>query len=111
MPYSDEPISIIENLDPEPSTKGGGRQWWEITLGLALLVAVLAFAGWQWLWQDAQQSSYAGGIAAAARHDWEAAQAQFSFASGYHDADKRAQQAADMISQRDSQYHIALTNR
>lgn len=108
MPNPDEPISIVEDLDPDPPARDGGRQWWEIGLGLALLVGVLAFAAWQWFRQDAQQSSYSAGVVAARKDDWEAAQTLFANASGYHDADKQAQQAADMIAQRDNQYYVAL---
>src|SRR5436190_947667 len=123
MPYQDEPISIIEDLDPEPpphsallTRVAGARhsafgQWWEIVLGLALLVGVLAFAGWQWLQQLSLQNNYAAGYAAIARHDWDSARSFFASIPGYHDADMQAQQAVEMIGQRDNQYQVALTSK
>src|SRR5437773_243440 len=108
MPYPDEPISIIEDLDPEPPPRSGGRQGWEIALGLLVLVAVLAFAGWQWLHENRQRDDYASGVEAISNHDWEEAQTYFASASGYRDADKQAQQATQNIAQRDSQYNTAL---
>src|SRR5262245_32937350 len=118
MPYTDEPISIIEDLDPEPpprSASGIPRaalgQWWEVVLGLALLLGVLAFAGWQWLQQLTLQNSYAAGYDAVARHDWDAARSYFASIPGYHDADRQARLAADMIAERDNQYQIALAGK
>jgi hypothetical protein len=110
MPYPDEPVSIVEDLDPEPPPISGRRQWWELALGLALLVGVLVFAGLQGIRQNAQQNSYAAGVAAAGKHNWEAAQTLFASASGYHDADRQAQDAAAKIAQRDNQYRLALAN-
>jgi hypothetical protein len=111
MPFSDEPISVIEDLDPEPPPRSGGRQGWEIVLGLLVLVAVLAFAGWQWLHENHQRNDYASGVQAISNHDWEAAQTYFASASGYRDADQQAQAAAGTIAQRDDQYNTALTDR
>jgi hypothetical protein len=111
MPYSDDPISIVEDLDPEPLPTRGSRQLWEVVLGMILLVAVLVLAGWQWHRQDAQQSSYVAGAQAAARHDWDGAQAFFAAASGYHDADRQAQAAATQVARRDDQYGKAVANK
>ncbi|MEO8286848.1 MAG: hypothetical protein ABI670_10480 [Chloroflexota bacterium] len=109
MSNSEEPISVVEDLDPEPQGKrGAGWQSRELVFGLLLLFGVLGFAGWQWIKQDNQQSSYARGTNALARQDWEAAVSLFSGASGYRDADKQAMEAASKISERNRQYEIAI---
>jgi hypothetical protein len=108
MPNSDEPTSVVEDLDPEPPARHGGRQAWEPVLGVVLIALVLGFAGWQWLRQSQQQSSYAAGIEAAQRFDWEAAQAYFRSASGYSDADKQVQEIDGKIALRDDQYDTAI---
>src|SRR6476660_8904348 len=111
MSYPNEPISIVEDLDPEPPPHSAPHipgyppgaafsQWWELVLGLALLVGVLAFAGWQWLQQLTLQNNYAAGYAAVARHDWDSARSFFASIPGYHDSDQQAQQAVEMIDQR-----------
>jgi len=107
MHYSDEPISTIEDLDPEPPPKRSARLW-EVILGLLLLVSVLGFAGWEWVHQTRLQSEYGAGTDAIARQDWESAEAHFQAASGYIDADKQAQQAIDNITTRNEQYDAAI---
>jgi hypothetical protein len=111
MPYTDEPISIIEDLDPEPQSSRGGRQFWEVVLGLLILAGVLAFAGWQWYRQEVIQANYASAVQAAIDHRWEDAHSLFAAASGYHDADSQAQAAAAKIGIRDNQYQVALASR
>jgi hypothetical protein len=111
MPYTDEPISIIEDLDPEPQSSRGGRQFWEVVLGLLMLAGVLAFAGWQWFQQEVIQANYSAAQQAASAHRWEDARSLFASTSGYHDSDTQAQAAAAKIAARDNQYQVALANR
>jgi hypothetical protein len=110
MAHSDEPISVIEDLDPEPSSRRGGRQVWEVVLGLLLLAGVLGYVGWQWVRQDAQQRTYDAASDAATRHDWDQAHALFAAASGYLDADRQATAAATTMAKRDDLYKLALDN-
>jgi hypothetical protein len=110
MAHSDEPISVIEDLDPEPPPGRGGRQVWELVLGLLLLAGVLGYVGWQWARQNAQQHNYDAGSDAAIRHDWDQAHTLFTAASGYLDADQQANAAATTIAKRDGQYKAALDN-
>lgn len=107
MSSSDEPISIVEDLDPEPPPKRASRTW-EVIAGLLLLVAVLGFASWEWVHQTRLQNEYGAGTDAIARQDWELAEADFQAASGYLDADKQAQQAVDNIATRNEQYEAAV---
>jgi hypothetical protein len=108
MHYSDEPISIVEDLDPEAPPKRSARLW-EVILGLLLLTAVLGFAGWEWVHQTHLQNEYGAGTDAIARQDWESAETHFQAASGYLDADKQAQQAVDNIATRNEQYDAAVS--
>src|SRR3954469_21575871 len=99
-----EPISVIEDLDPEPPPSRRARAL-EFIVGMALLLGVLGFVGWQWYHQNRQQSDYGSGIDAEKRHDWEAAQSYFAAASGYMDADRQAHAVATTIAQRDNYYN------
>ncbi len=110
MAHSDEPISVIEDLDPEPSPRRGGRQVWEVVLGVLLLAGVLGYVGWQWARQEAQQRTYDAGSDAATRRDWDQAHTLFAAASGYLDADTQAKAAATTIAKRDDLYKTALDN-
>jgi hypothetical protein len=107
MPFYDEPISIVEDLDPEPPPKRSVYIW-EVVLGLLVLVGVLTFAGWQWVRQDRLQSEYEAGLNAVSHQDWQAAETHFGAASGYLDADKQAEQAAENVATRDKQYDAAV---
>src|SRR5436305_15088193 len=100
MPPYDEPISIVEDLDPEPTPKRSIYTW-EVVLGMLLLVGVLTFAGWQWARQSNLQSEYGAAMDAVSHQDWLSAERHFAAASGYLDSDKQAQQAAEKIATRD----------
>ena len=69
----DEPISIVEDLDPEPPSKPGSSQRIELLVGVIFLSCVLAFVALQWWHQQAQISDYASGQAAMASNDWDSA--------------------------------------
>ena len=86
MPGSHEPVSVVEDLDPEPEQSPSRFQLRELVLGLLLLVGVLGFAGWQWWSQESRQSSYARAVTALSRNDLDQARALFAGASGYRDA-------------------------
>src|SRR5205823_10760104 len=58
----------------------GGRQGWEVAFGLLIVVAVLVFAGWQWLHENRQRDDYASGVQAISNHNWEEAQTYFASA-------------------------------
>ncbi len=109
MQNSDETMSVIEDLDPEPPPKRSARTW-EVIVGMVLLVAVLGFAGWEWVHQNQQQNNYREGTDAMRPvRTGMSAQAHFAAASGYLDADKQAQAVATKITQRDDQYRIATS--
>ncbi|MEO8286847.1 MAG: hypothetical protein ABI670_10475 [Chloroflexota bacterium] len=109
MSYSEEPISVVEDLDPEPQDKrGGARPLLELVLGLLLLFGVIGFAGWQWIKQETQQSSYAQATDALIRQDWDSAYALFVQASGYRDADRQAENVQTRIDDRNRQYKLAV---
>ncbi|HST06396.1 MAG TPA: hypothetical protein VLQ48_16915, partial [Chloroflexia bacterium] len=73
-----EPISVVEDLDPEPPGKPGLSQRLELLVGVFVLVVVLSFVGWQWWHQQVQVSSYAAGQTALANVDWDAALSDFT---------------------------------
>jgi hypothetical protein len=99
--FDDQDISIVEDLDPEPVPRGWTLQAREVVLGLALLIGVLCWAGWQ-LWdQEGKATSYRQGQQAEYAQRWEQAYAKYSAASGYKDADSRAQEADRLIKERD----------
>jgi hypothetical protein len=107
-PYDREPISVVEDLDPEPRGSEKRRRLGELALGLVLLLGVLGWGGWQW-WRDTtMQSAYRAGSEAAERRDWDAARDAFRQASGYRDADSRAADAARLVAGRDSRYDAAV---
>lgn len=109
MPYSDEPIfdepiSIVEDLEPEPPSKKGLGRAWEVVLGVLLLLGVVMFAGWQWFHEQSQQNSYAQAQQALANRDLEGARSFFSQASGYKDSDGQAKELGERIKARDLLY-------
>lgn len=106
--FDDIGISVMEELDPEPQPKSGSFHAREFIVGIVLVLAVLAFAGWQWWQTDYRHSNYEFGEQAARRFDWDEARARFLEADGYRDAGKRAQAAADRIQERDQHYNLAL---
>jgi hypothetical protein len=106
----DDPISVVEDLDPEPEQPPGRFQLRDLLLGLLLLVGVLGFAGWQWWSQEARQSSYSRAEQALSRHELDDARALFAGASGYRDADSRVRDVEQRITLRDSLYMSATTH-
>lgn len=100
-------VSVVEELDPEPQPVGRLLRMREFLLGVALLAAVLGWAGKQWWQQDQQQSNYRAGTQAAARMHWDEAGNYFAAASGYKDATARATQAAQSVAARDLHYNTA----
>ena len=103
----DEPISLVEDLDPEPPVRPGLHSRLELILGVFLLACVLAFVGWQWWRQQAQVSSYAAGQTALADVDWDAALSDFSQAGDYRDAASQAQRAQEQVDERNRLYDSA----
>lgn len=100
-------VSVIKELDPEPQPGGRFLHMREFLLGVALLAAVLGWAGKEWWQQDQQQSNYRAGTQAAARMHWNEAGDYFAAASGYRDATARATQAAQSVASRDLHYNAA----
>ncbi len=104
---NDSPISTFVELDPEPSPRAGSTQRREAFVGVALVLAVLLFVGWQWWRAESNRTNYEAGTQAAARKDWDEAQRRFAAAPGYKDADSLATSAAKQIAERDSLYSAA----
>ncbi|HEX9987277.1 MAG TPA: hypothetical protein VGE45_02225 [Chloroflexia bacterium] len=102
-------ISTIEDLDPEPESKGRSMQARELVLGMLLLLGVLAWSGWQWWDQDQKQQNYRLGQDAAREHRWEEARSRYAAASGYRDADKQLAEAEELIGKRNEEYDLALS--
>ncbi len=102
-----EPISQIEDLDPEPAR--GSARWrnLELVLGCLLVIGTLSWALGTWLHDSAVARSYKVAQQAASERRWDDALAGFSAARGYMDADARATEAARQVDERDSQYRIA----
>jgi hypothetical protein len=106
----DGPVSVVEDLDPEPEQPPGRFLLRDLVLGLLLLVGVLAFAGWQWWSQESRQSNYTNAVAALTNNDLDQARALFAGASGYRDADTRLADLDQRIAQRDSLYTTATAH-
>jgi hypothetical protein len=105
-----EPISVVEDLDPEQEPSPGRLQLRELVVGLVLLLGVLGFAGWQWWSHEARQSSYNLAVEAQLRYDLDQARALFARASGYKDADGRVADLDRRIARRNSLYAAATTH-
>lgn len=99
-------ISTMEELDPEPEAKGRSYAR-EFVLGALLLVAVLGWAGWQAWQQDVKERTYRRAEQEVTWKRWELARSFFLSASGYRDADARAEQIAKLIEDRDEHFHAA----
>jgi hypothetical protein len=106
----DDPISVVEDLDPEPEQQLGRFQLRDLVLGLLLLVGVIGFAGWQWWSHEARQSRYTRAAEALSRNELDDARALFAGASGYRDADSRVRYVEQRIALRDSVYMSATTH-
>jgi hypothetical protein len=103
-------LSIIEDLDPEPSPTGGSARWshaLEVTLGLLLLAGVISWSGFTWWRDETNRSNYQQAQKAAALHQWDVAFDRYSAAKGYKDAGARAAEAARQLRERDDQYKLA----
>lgn len=104
--YSNDQISVVEDLDPEPGNgRGAGSELRrDLLVGLPLVLAIILFACWQWWVQDYQTGQYRAGQEATGRNDWEAAALYFGNASGYSDANAQAAGAREKIKERDRLY-------
>lgn len=103
----DEPISIVEDLDPEPPSKPGSGQRLELLVGVLLLLCVLAFVGWQWWHQQVQVSDYASAQSALADNNWDDALYHFTQAGDYRDAAQQAVHAREQVAERNRLYTSA----
>ncbi len=103
----DEPISIVEDLDPEPPSKPGSSQRLELLVGVILLACVLAFVAFQWWHQQAQVSDYASGQTAMSVDNWDAALYHFTQAGDYRDAAQQATHAREQVTERNRLYTSA----
>jgi hypothetical protein len=102
-----EPISIVEDLDPEPPSKPGSSQRLELLVGVILLSCVLGFVALQWWHQQAQVSDYASGQAAMSVNDWDDALSHFTQAGEYRDAAQQALHAREQVNERNYLYTSA----
>jgi hypothetical protein len=103
----DSDISVVEDLTPEPQARGRWARAREAVLGIALLLGVLLWGGWQWWKQEYSVGRYNSGLKAEARKDWDAAFRYFASVRDFKDADRRADEIARMIAERDRQYYAA----
>ena len=108
----DEPISVVEDLDPEPPVRPGSSQRIELLVGVIFLSCVLAFVALQWWHQQAQISDYASGQTALAVNNWDGALSYFTKAGDYRDAAQQATHAREQVTERNrlytsAQQHIA----
>ena len=99
-----EPISIVEDLDPEPPSTPGLSQRLELILGVVLITCVLGFVAYQWWHQQAQVSDYASGQSAINSSDWDAALTYFARAGDYRDAAQQATHAREQVNERNRLY-------
>src|SRR5262249_39657131 len=106
------PISVVEDLDPEPD-QVREQAWWrsprvgEVILGLVLLVGVIGWAGYTWWHDNTNSSNYQQGQQDEALRNWDGALAHYSSAHGYKDADARAAEASRQILARNTGYQEA----
>ena len=107
-PDPDYPVSVIEDLDPEPESERGPGRRLDVWVGIPLLLAVLLFVGWQWWRQDYLSGQYRAGLEAAGQSEWESALHYFGEAAGYSDADTHASSAREQIEARDRLYSLAV---
>jgi hypothetical protein len=109
QPHEQLELSVIEEIDPESPSKGGWfTAWRESLMGLLILVGVLVWAGWQWFDTERKTGSYQAASQAMSARDWDTAWTGFKNASGYRDADQRAQDAAKLIADRNRHYSLAV---
>src|SRR4051812_49335656 len=99
---TDNSTSWIEDLDPEPAPRNGLRERRELILGLILLLAVLAWAGWQWIAQARDENEYILGEQALRANNLEEAASHFGAIPDYKDAGNRARELATKIGERNS---------
>jgi hypothetical protein len=100
--------STIEDLDPEPRSSHAMPWRRELLLGMALLLGVLGWGGWQWWHQQDTMQNYRLAQEAVARQDWDQALARYTAADGYKDSEARRADAAKQVSERDRQYSLAI---
>ncbi len=110
-----EPVSVVEDLDPEPEQMGQG--WWrssgkrELVLGLLLLFGVLGWVSYSWLNDDSNSNHYDQAERAVFDRRWDDAFSNYAAVKGYKDADARAAAVAKQIKTRDSQYEVAKAHQ
>jgi hypothetical protein len=78
----------------------------ELVLGLALLMAVVGFALFNYLGQEAQAGKYRSGVAALERGDLESAVTDLQAAGDYLDSGKRVAEARERIRERGILYRL-----
>src|SRR4051812_3446461 len=106
-PYENFSASVIEDLDPESPDKGRQSRVREFILGIALVIAVLGWAGWQWQQQERLKDLYTQAQQAAAQQDWDQAHTLFASAADFKDSNARAADATKRITERDKHYSEA----
>jgi hypothetical protein len=107
QPSHDNELSVIEDLDPEPSGRARLVRAQEVVVGVLLLLGVLGWAGWQWWQGESQRSNYERGRQAVIEQRWDEARSHFKAAEGYKDASTRAEDAEKKIEERNKQYELA----
>ena len=110
QPAYDYELSVMEDLDPEPAARAGSVRAREVVVGVLLLLAVLAWAGWRWWYDESVRNTYELGRQAVIEQRWEDARDYFGAAGDYKDAPTRAAEADKQIEARDKQYGLARSH-
>src|SRR5215212_9078139 len=106
-PFSEPEQGTVEDLDPDPLRRPSAAARWELLLGGLLLVIVLAWAGWQWWYDQTLAAEYRSGQQAAARQDWAAALQHYHAAGDYDGAAEQAGKMQVIVAELDAQYSAA----
>jgi len=95
----DAALTVMEDLNPEPSAPTWHSLHLERVFGLVLVLTTTLLGAGQFWVENVHHSAYQDGVRAAQAQDWDAAQAAYAAADGYADAPQRAAIAGQMVSE------------